>query len=267
MRGEVDLKASTILKEDIPDETIPLPKEKSKKLKKNLNQQPEDQLSENEQSHKTKHEAKKSMSTSCVAEAAKPSPPIQESPSMNVLASKLEDISLASPTSAKETLSEISSSGGTTTTTITITSTTDDTTIVTNDIEAVTAVSREDQDKQEATIISSNGDSKKIEKLEPIIIEEMDVYQIVESIRKNTNLSHELSQRALRVFISEMEALLPEISRYLDPIAVHLTKDHFAVPDSLLGETHDSHRLRNLFSELDDAKNDTNQRSLFILLL
>lgn len=33
------------------------------------------------------------------------------------------------------------------------------------------------------------------------------------------------------------------------------------VPDNLLGDTHDAQRLRNLFSELADAKNDSEQRS------
>lgn len=267
MRGEIDLKLSSSSLKDIPDESIPIPKEKRSKSKHSGNNVEQTSGGENDSSQKHKHDlsAKKSMSTSCVAE---PSRPVQESPSMSVLSSKLEDISIASPinpdTSFKDTLSEVSSSGGTTTTTITITSTTDDATIITKDDEDEAPKEEKfSASKSDDTHSSklANGNCKNLEKNEPIIIEEQDVYQIIESIRKNTNLSHELSQVALRVFISEMEALLPEISRYLDPIAVHLTSNSLSVPDNLLGETHDSQRLRNLFSELADAKNDTDQRT------
>lgn len=278
MRGEVDLRMPSTLK-DIPDESIPLPKEKRNKSKSVVKKdQPEQQVSGGENCEEMqKILTNKPISTSSVAEPSKPSPPppIQESyPSMSVLTSKLEDISLTSPsnpdTSLKDTLSEVSSGGTTTTTTITIT--TDDATIITkedlDDDENQTAssvLSKEENDekssKKDIHGEIANGGCKNVEKVEPIIIEEQDVYQIVESIRKNTNLSHELSQLALRVFISEMEALLPEISRYLDPIAVHLTMNSLTVPDNLLGETHDSQRLRNLFSELADAKNDSDQRS------
>lgn len=273
MRGEVDLRVSSPLK-DIPDESIPLPKEKRTKSKNIEMKEPHDDGGE-------KISTKKSMSTSCVNEPSKPSQPIQESPSMSVLTSKVDDISLTSPsnpdTSFKETLSDFSSGGTTTTTTITIT-TTDDATIVTKEDldhdddynrESSPVASKEEEEKPSeknthanfSDAIMANGSCKNMEKDDPIIIEEQDVYQIVESIRKNTNLSHELSQLALRVFISEMEALLPEISRYLDPIAVHLTTNSLTVPDNLLGETHDSLRLRNIFLNFADAKNDLNQRS------
>jgi Protein of unknown function (DUF2013) len=69
-----------------------------------------------------------------------------------------------------------------------------------------------------------------------------------------------LSQLALQVVISEMEALLPDSGKFLEPIAVHLSTA-LSVPDNLLGDTHDAQRLRNLFSELADAKNDQDQRS------
>lgn len=219
--------------------------------------------------HKSsKHEpAKKSMSTSAMTES-KPPQPIQESPSMSVLASKLEDISLTSPSNPDTSLLSEISSGGTTTTTITITSTTDDATIITKDFEddedfppapdSVADLKEEKSDGSEKAL--SNGTSKSVDKVHDVIVEEQDVYQIVESIRKCTNLSHELSQLALRVVISEMEALLPDLGKFLEPIAVHLTTP-LTVPDNLLGDTHDAQRLRNLFSELADAKNDSEQRS------
>ncbi|KAG5684601.1 hypothetical protein PVAND_013826 [Polypedilum vanderplanki] len=258
----------------------------------NTEEQPE--IKEQEYQHepekvKIKHEtAKKSMSTSSVNDVKLPQM-IQESPSMSVLTTKLEDVSLTSPSNPDTSiLSEISSGETTGTTTITITSTTDDATIITKDFDdeeimpvvptncdsssATTADMKEEKSDNSksssggAAAVSSdekvvaNGGCKNVEKHDLIIIEEQDVYQIVESIRKNTNLSHELSQLALRVVIDEMEALIPESTRYLDPIAVHLTNP-LTVPDNLLGETHDAQRLRNLFAELLDAKNDSQQRS------
>lgn len=217
---------------------------------------------------KAKHKAaKKSMSSSMVAEA-KPPQLIQESPSMSVLASKLDDISLTSPSNPDTSLLSEISSGGTTTTTITITSTTDDATIITKDFEdeeeALQAPDVIPELKEEKSDGSSKGVSLSVSKSEEkhhdVIVEEQDVYQIVESIRKATNLSHELSQLALRVVISEMEVLLPDSGKFLEPIAIHLAIP-LTVPDNLLGDTHDAQRLRNLFSELADAKNDSEQRS------
>jgi len=225
--------------------------------------------------HKHKHEtAKKSMSSGTVStDAAKLPQLIQESPSMSVLASKLEDISLTSPSNPDTSLlSEISSgetTTGTTTTTITVTTTGDDATIITKDFEdeeEVPAIPEKKSDESlsesaaAAKVVANGGCKNVVKQLDAIIVEEQDVYQIVESIRKSTNLSHELSQLALRVVISEMEALLPESGKFLEPVALHLTTP-LAVPDNLLGQTHDAQRLRNLFSELADAKNDSEQRS------
>lgn len=214
--------------------------------------------------HKSgKHDvAKKSMSSSSVGET-KPPVLIQESPSMNVLASKLEDISLTSPSNPDTSLLSEISSGGTTTTTITITST-DDATIITKDFEdeeeMPPAPEIKEEKSEEGDKPTANGGCKNVDKHPDVIVEEQDVYQIVEAIRKTTGLSHELSQLALRVVISEMEALMPDTGKFLDPIAVHLTAA-LTVPDNLLGETHDAQRLRNLFSELSEAKNDSEQRT------
>lgn len=225
--------------------------------------------------HKSsKHEpAKKSMSSSMVMET-KPPQLIQESPSMSVLTSKLDDVSLTSPSNPDTSLLSEISSGGTTTTTITITSTTDDATIITKDFEdeeeeippapeetvEVAAKEEKSEGSGSSDKVVANGSCKTEDNHHNVIVEEQDVYQIVESIRKSTNLSHELSQLALRVVISEMEALLPDSGKFFEPIAVHLTTP-LCVPDNLLGDTHDAQRLRNLFSELADAKNDSEQRS------
>lgn len=265
--------------ERMPEE--PILKEKRHKIKAPANgsvkHAPDDYPMEQEPTPKevkskhksSKHElTKKSMSSSAVVEAKPPPQLIQESPSMSVLASKLEDISLTSPSNPDTSLLSEISSGGTTTTTITITSTTDDATIITKDFEDFieeeippppegVAELKEEKSGDSSSVDKVISDSKKHH---DVIVEEQDVYQIVESIRKCTNLSHELSQLALRVVISEMEALLPDTGKFLEPIAVHLTTP-LTVPDNLLGDTHDAQRLRNLFSELADAKNDSEQRS------
>lgn len=238
--------------EDYPMEQEPTPTGATKKHKNN------------------KHEfTKKSMSSSAMVESKLPQL-IQESPSMSILASKLDDVSLTSPSNPDTSLLSEMSSGGTTTTTITITSTTDDATIITKDFEDEEAPPAPDiipEFKDEKSDGSSNGgkaiangNCRTSDQHHEVIVEEQDVYQIVESIRKSTNLSHELSQIALQVVISEMEALLPECGKFLEPIAVHLTTA-LQVPDNLLGDTHDAQRLRNLFAELADAKNDSEQRS------
>lgn len=240
-----------------------------------------DQCVEAEQPPKVPEKTKKTVTmASSVTEAKVPPQLISESPSMTVLSSKLDDLSVASPSNPDVSLVSETSSGTTTTTTITVTSITEDATIITKDFEddEETIEPREElksPDEEQPMIpqlantrnnsnehsslppsISRDEDCKPVD----VIVEEQDVYQIVESIRKSTNLSHELSQTALRVVISEIGALVPDSVKYLEPIAVHLAAP-LTVPDNLLGDTHDAQRLRNLFQELADAKNDSEQRS------
>ncbi|ETN64761.1 SH3 adapter protein SPIN90 [Anopheles darlingi] len=93
-------------------------------------------------------------------------------------------------------------------------------------------------------------------------VEPAEVYQIVDAIRNSTRLSHELSCVALRVVLSELEGLLPPavVRQHLEPIAHHLAAP-LDVTDALLGQTHDALRLRVIFAELSDCKNDAEQRT------
>ncbi|XP_035773983.1 NCK-interacting protein with SH3 domain-like [Anopheles albimanus] len=93
-------------------------------------------------------------------------------------------------------------------------------------------------------------------------VEPAEVYQIVDAIRNSTRLSHELSCVALRVVLSELEGLLPPavVRQHLEPIAQHLAAP-LDVTDALLGQTHDALRLRVIFAELSDCKNDAEQRT------
>ncbi|XP_068159175.1 NCK-interacting protein with SH3 domain isoform X2 [Drosophila tropicalis] len=92
-------------------------------------------------------------------------------------------------------------------------------------------------------------------------VESSDVYQIVDALRRNTNLSFDLSCEALRVVLTSLEQLYNgAINPYLEAVAVHVT-GKVATPKELLGITHDSKRLQYLFAQLADCKNDTEQRT------
>ncbi|GAB0095188.1 NCK-interacting protein with SH3 domain [Sergentomyia squamirostris] len=88
-----------------------------------------------------------------------------------------------------------------------------------------------------------------------------DVYLIVDAIRQNTNLSHTDSCIALRTVLTEVNILIPQISSHLEAITTHLNTAPLVAPDNLLGDTHDSRRLRAIFADLADCKNDSEQRS------
>ncbi|KAH8387706.1 hypothetical protein KR093_009002 [Drosophila rubida] len=92
-------------------------------------------------------------------------------------------------------------------------------------------------------------------------VESSDVYQIVDALRRNTNLSFDLSCEALRVVLTSLEQLYNgAINPYLEAVAVHVT-GKVPTPKELLGITHDAKRLQYLFGQLADCKNDTEQRT------
>lgn len=210
-----------------------------------------------------KSTTKKSLSSSAVSQVQPPqSQPMAESSSMQALAAKLDDISMSS---------EVSGSDPTHTTTSGDTS------------SEITTISRHDQQSQQAkcnkktnasansnfpangsrdanshvTSSTRNGQATKGE----FEVSSEVVYQIVDAVRQNTNLSHELSCVAFRTILSEMEMIMPRKALpYLNGIAVHLSSA-LQAPDNLLGETHDARRLRAIFADLADCKNDSEQRT------
>lgn len=96
---------------------------------------------------------------------------------------------------------------------------------------------------------------------EHLKVESSDVYQIVDVIRRNTNLSFDLSCEALRVALTSLEQLYNgEINPYLEAVAIHVT-EKVETPKELLGITHDSKRLQYIFAQLADCKNDSEQRT------
>lgn len=214
---------------------------------------------------------------------------------MSILSSKLNQEDPATPTTQESSvLSEVSEAETTNTATTTTTTTTSDeiTAISRGDEENprtelnpepetqtdheleleitnnddMTASENEPQPKESSakdplSEPDTIAESQNLNDISDARIEPQDVYQVVDAIRNNTSLSHELACVALRVVLSELEPLLPPpVVKHLEPIAVHLTAP-LDVPDALLSQTHDAQRLRVIFAGLSDCKNDSEQRT------
>ncbi|XP_059615007.1 NCK-interacting protein with SH3 domain [Phlebotomus argentipes] len=200
---------------------------------------------------------KKSLSSPAVG-VQPPPQPIQESPSLGVLAAKLDDVSISEPSE----------------TTHTTTSDSEITTISKGEENSQKIVSPPSAfNNRNATVPTHNGGPEDAQNhLDDVDVDKRgfsevnritsdDVYLIVDSIRLNTNLSHTDSCIALRTVLTEVGTLLPHIAPQLETVASHLNSEPLVAPDNLLGDTHDSRRLRAIFADLADCKNDSEQRS------
>ncbi|XP_055682090.1 NCK-interacting protein with SH3 domain [Lutzomyia longipalpis] len=209
-----------------------------------------------------RHDAKGSISKKSLSSPAigiQPSPqPIQESLSLGVLVTKLDDISISEPSE----------------TTHTTTSDSEITTISKGEENSQKIVSPPSAfNNYEAIAIGANNrepevtnhtdfaeeDQRQFNEINRITSD--DVYLIVDAIRLNTNLSHTDSCIALRTVLSEVSSLIPQVAPQLETITAHLNLAPLVAPDNLLGDTHDSRRLRAIFADLADCKNDSEQRS------
>lgn len=120
--------------------------------------------------------------------------------------------------------------------------------------EVVNSISEEVDD--DSALVLRPGHMRKA-----IKVDSSDVYQIVDILRRNTNLNFELACEALRVVLTSMEQLYNgEINPYLEAIAVHVT-EKVETPKELLGMTNDSKRLQYIFTQIADCKNDSEQRT------
>ncbi|XP_058821759.1 NCK-interacting protein with SH3 domain [Topomyia yanbarensis] len=244
-----------------------------------------------------KHEklTKKSLSSSAVCTAASVPQFVQESPSMSVLSSKLNQEEPLTPTAQENSIvSEVSETETTNTaTTTTTTTTSDDITAISRGDEEIPktepTAEPEAQTDHEMELETTNNDDMTASENEPqpkessakeptsdpetiaesqnlneiplMNIEPQDVYQVVDAIRTNTNLSHEMACVAFRVMLSELEPLLPPpVVKHLEPVALHLTTP-LDVADAFLAQTHDAQRLRVIFAGLSECKNDSEQRT------
>ncbi|XP_053684360.1 NCK-interacting protein with SH3 domain [Sabethes cyaneus] len=302
---EKQRKVEKILKSESSDSEDTAPKMGNGTIP-GLDEYPSHNYIEPSPKHKTEHHSspvsskhekltKKSQSSPAVGAASNVPQFIQESPSMSILSSKLNQEEPLTPTAQENSVvSEISETETTNTATTTTTTTTSD---------EITAISRGDEEipKTEPTaepevqtdlemeLETTNNDdmtasenephpkesstkeptdeldtiakSETSTEILPMNIEPQDVYQVVDAIRTNTSLSHEMACVALRVVLSELEPLLPPpVVKHLEPIAVHLTAP-LDVPDPFLAQTHDAQRLRIIFTGLSECKNDSEQRT------
>ncbi|KAF7286376.1 hypothetical protein GWI33_005670 [Rhynchophorus ferrugineus] len=93
------------------------------------------------------------------------------------------------------------------------------------------------------------------------VITAQSVYDLVESVRINTNLSHEMSRVAVETVIQGLHELLPaSIFPYLSTILSH-SQTCLVVDDGQIEQTHDASRLKIIFNELTSCKEDSQQRS------
>lgn len=86
-------------------------------------------------------------------------------------------------------------------------------------------------------------------------------YQLLDQVRKNTQLSHEMSKVAVTVVVSSLRQLLPEtVNHYLDAL-LHQLQTPLTVSKMSIEETYDANRLKIIFTELTSCKEDSQQRS------
>lgn len=92
-------------------------------------------------------------------------------------------------------------------------------------------------------------------------ITQQSVYDLVESVRINTQLSHEMSRIAVGTVIQGLHELLPaSVFPYLSTILSH-SQTSMVVDDVQIDQTHDASRLKIIFNELTSCKEDAQQRS------
>lgn len=86
-------------------------------------------------------------------------------------------------------------------------------------------------------------------------------YQLLDQVRRNTQLSYEMSKVAVTVVVSGLQQLLPQnVSYYFDAL-LHQLETPFTVSQMSIEETYDANRLKVIFTELTSCKEDSQQRN------
>ncbi|KAK9711317.1 SPIN90/Ldb17, leucine-rich domain [Popillia japonica] len=105
------------------------------------------------------------------------------------------------------------------------------------------------------SIIQSNSS-----KVLPVITHHS-VYELIENVRINTQLSHEMSRIALVTVVQGLHELLPaSVFPYLSTILSY-SQESLKIDDVQIEQTHDASRLKIIFNELTSCKEDSQQRS------
>ena len=86
-------------------------------------------------------------------------------------------------------------------------------------------------------------------------------YQLLDQVRRNTQLSYEMSKVAVMVVVSGLQQLFPKgTSHYFDAL-LHQLETPFTVSQLSIEETYDANRLKVIFTELTSCKEDSQQRN------
>ncbi|KAK2587861.1 hypothetical protein KPH14_003958 [Odynerus spinipes] len=86
-------------------------------------------------------------------------------------------------------------------------------------------------------------------------------YQLLDQVRRNTQLSYEMSKVAVIVVVSGLQQLLPEnVSHYFEALLQQLDTP-LTVSKMNIEETYDASRLKIIFTELTSCKEDSQQRN------
>ncbi|XP_034951064.1 NCK-interacting protein with SH3 domain [Chelonus insularis] len=86
-------------------------------------------------------------------------------------------------------------------------------------------------------------------------------YKLLDDVRKNTQLSYEMSKLAVNVVVSGLQQLLPSnLSHYFDAVLNQLEMP-LINSKMRIEDTYDANRLKIIFNELTSCKEDSQQRS------
>lgn len=86
-------------------------------------------------------------------------------------------------------------------------------------------------------------------------------YQLLNQVRRNTQLSYEMSKVAVTVVVTGLQQLLPQkVGHYFDALLRQL-ETPFTVSQMSIEETYDANRLKVIFTELTSCKEDSQQRN------
>ncbi|XP_076670690.1 NCK-interacting protein with SH3 domain [Andrena cerasifolii] len=86
-------------------------------------------------------------------------------------------------------------------------------------------------------------------------------YQLLDQVRRNTQLSYEMSKVAVMVVVSGLQQLFPKgTSHYFDAL-LHQLETPFTASQLSIEETYDANRLKVIFTELTSCKEDSQQRN------
>ncbi|XP_076648696.1 NCK-interacting protein with SH3 domain [Halictus rubicundus] len=86
-------------------------------------------------------------------------------------------------------------------------------------------------------------------------------YQLLDQVRRNTQLSYEMSKVAVTVVVTGLQQLLPKnVGHYFDAL-LHQLETPFTVSQLSMEETYDANRLKVIFTELTSCKEDSQQRN------